>query len=82
MPAGGPRGHHDRVMELQILAEDVERKRQKWTRDRAALEAYQRDHAPPLIREGQARFGGRFRASRRVLEPIKIFYPNRHTGSG
>ena len=45
----------------------------RWTiqyrlRDRAALEAYQRDHAQPLIREGQARFGDRFSATRRVLE--------------
>jgi len=59
----------------------------RWTiqyrlRDRAALEAYQRDHAPTLIHEGQARFGGRFRASRRVLEPMKKFNPNRNTGSG
>ncbi|MDP6364044.1 MAG: DUF4286 family protein [Candidatus Poseidoniia archaeon] len=59
----------------------------RWTiqyrlRDRVALEAYQRDHAPTLIHEGQARFGGRFRASRRVLEPMKIFSPSRNTGSG
>lgn len=45
----------------------------RWTiqyrlRDRAALRAYQRDHAPAFINEGQTRFGGRFSASRRVLE--------------
>ncbi len=36
-------------------------------RDAAALEAYLREHAPRLRAEGEARFGGRFRASRRVL---------------
>lgn len=35
--------------------------------DRAALDAYLRDHAPRLRADGIARFGGRFRASRRVL---------------
>lgn len=35
--------------------------------DAAALEAYLRDHAPRLRAEGVARFGERFRASRRVL---------------
>jgi quinol monooxygenase YgiN len=35
--------------------------------DRAALEAYLRDHAPRLRADGQARFGGRFTASRRIL---------------
>ena len=32
------RVHHERVHDLQTLAEEVERKRQKWTRDRAALD--------------------------------------------
>ena len=36
-------------------------------RDRASLETYVRDHAPRMRGEGEARFGGRFRASRRVL---------------
>lgn len=36
-------------------------------RDRASLDAYVRDHAPRMRGEGEARFGGRFRASRRVL---------------
>ena len=35
--------------------------------DRAALDAYLSDHAPRLRADGQARFGGRFTASRRVL---------------
>jgi quinol monooxygenase YgiN len=38
-------------------------------RDRAALDAYLRDHAVRLRGDGQARFGGRFRASRRLLRP-------------
>lgn len=33
----------------------------------ASLDAYLRDHAPRLRTEGQARFGDRFSASRRVL---------------
>lgn len=33
----------------------------------ASLDAYLRDHAPRLRAEGQARFGDRFSASRRVL---------------
>jgi hypothetical protein len=36
-------------------------------RDKAALDAYLRDHAPRLRAEGVAKFGDRFRASRRVL---------------
>ena len=36
-------------------------------RDRAALDAYLRDHAARLRADGLARFGGRFQASRRVL---------------
>jgi quinol monooxygenase YgiN len=36
-------------------------------RDRAALDAYLNGHAPRLRAEGIARFGGRFRAERRVL---------------
>ena len=34
----------------------------------ADLDAYLRDHAPRLRADGQARFGGRFRATRRVLQ--------------
>ena len=36
-------------------------------RDRASLDAYMREHAPRMRGEGEARFGGRFRAHRRVL---------------
>lgn len=36
-------------------------------RDAAALDAYLRDHAPRLRQDGMARFGGRFRAERRIL---------------
>ena len=35
--------------------------------DRAALDAYLELHAPRLRGDGQARFGGRFSATRRVL---------------
>lgn len=37
--------------------------------DRAALDAYLRDHAPRLRADGIARFGDRMRAQRRVLAP-------------
>ncbi|MFC3550637.1 DUF4286 family protein [Lysobacter cavernae] len=37
--------------------------------DAAALDAYLREHAPRMRAEGVARFGERFRASRRVLQP-------------
>jgi len=40
-------------------------------RDRAALDAYLRDHAARLRADGIARFGGRFQASRRVLSPVE-----------
>jgi hypothetical protein len=36
-------------------------------RDRAALDAYLRDHAPRMRADGVARFGDQFRATRRVL---------------
>lgn len=36
-------------------------------RDAAALDAYLREHAPRMRADGEARFGGRFRASRRIL---------------
>ena len=39
-------------------------------RDRASLDAYVRDHAPRMRGEGEARFGGRFHATRRVLERV------------
>lgn len=37
--------------------------------DAAALDAYLRDHAPRMRAEGVARFGDRFRATRRVMRP-------------
>ncbi len=40
---------------------------------RDALETYLRDHAPRLRADGQARFGNRFSATRRVLELIRNF---------
>jgi hypothetical protein len=39
-------------------------------RDAAALENYLREHAPRMRAEGLARFGERFRASRRVLRAV------------
>ena len=39
-------------------------------RDRAALDHYVDAHAPRLRADGIARFGGRFRAERRVLTPL------------
>ena len=52
----------------------------RWTihyrlRDRAALKAYQRDHAPALIREGLDKFGERLTATRRVLQPAETSTP-------
>lgn len=38
--------------------------------DRAALDAYLRDHAPRMRGEGLARFGDAFRAERRILTPL------------
>jgi antibiotic biosynthesis monooxygenase (ABM) superfamily enzyme len=39
-------------------------------RDQSALDDYLREHAPRLRADGMARFGGKFSASRRVLQPI------------
>lgn len=39
-------------------------------RDPAALDDYLHDHAPRLRAEGQARFGDRFQARRRVLRSL------------
>ncbi len=54
------------------VAEPAEAGRSAWCvhyrlRDAAALEHYLREHAPRMRAEGIARFGERFRASRRVL---------------
>jgi len=40
---------------------------------RTALEAYLREHAPRLRADGEARFGARFRATRRVMELVRSF---------
>ena len=40
-------------------------------RDRDALDAYLREHAPRMRADGVARFGDRFRAQRRVLTALK-----------
>lgn len=37
-------------------------------RDHTAFEQYLREHAAAMRADGQARFGGRFRAGRRVLQ--------------
>lgn len=42
-------------------------------RDPQALEAYLRDHAPRMRADGLARFGGRFAATRRVLDVAAEF---------
>lgn len=39
-------------------------------RDQAALDDYLREHAPRMRADGISRFGGRFNASRRVLQPL------------
>ena len=39
-------------------------------RDEQALATYLREHAPRLRAQGEARFGGRFRATRQVLRRI------------
>ncbi len=62
----------------ELLAEDSDDGRRVWTvryhlADRAALEAYLRDHAPRLRADGAARFGDRFRATRRVSELVRRF---------
>jgi hypothetical protein len=40
-------------------------------RDAAALDAYLREHAPRMRADGVARFGDRFRATRRILRPLR-----------
>jgi len=39
-------------------------------RDRAALDDYLRTHAARMRADGEQRFGGRFRASRRILRAV------------
>lgn len=62
----------------ELYAEDDAEGHVVWTvryqlGSRAALEAYLRDHAPRMRAEGEARFGGRFSASRRVSELVQAF---------
>ena len=38
--------------------------------DQAALDAYLREHAATMRADGKRRFGGRFRAGRRVLQAL------------
>lgn len=45
--------------------------------DRAALQCYFDKFAPALRADGQARFGGRFSATRRVLESSNEYPANR-----
>ena len=64
--------------QAELLAEDGEDGRPVLTvryhlESRDALERYIRDHAPRLRADGLARFGGRFEASRRVLELVRRF---------
>ena len=59
---------------LAEVLEPAEAGRRQWSvayrlRDRAALEAYLAQHAAGMREDGQRRFGDRFRASRRVLQP-------------
>lgn len=42
-------------------------------RDAAAFDDYLRDHAPAMRADGIARFGGRFRAERRVLLQVASY---------
>jgi len=64
--------------EAELLREEDAGERAVWTiryhlDSRDALEAYLRDHAPRLRADGQARFGNRFSATRRVLELVRNF---------
>jgi quinol monooxygenase YgiN len=40
--------------------------------DAAALERYLQEHAPRMRADGVARFGARFSATRRVLQPVAV----------
>ena len=68
----------DGFSHAELYAEDDAHGHVVWTvryqlRDRAALEAYLRDHAPRMRADGEARFGGRFTASRRVSELVRLW---------
>lgn len=62
----------------ELLAEDADGERAVWTvryhlESRDALAEYLREHAPRLREEGRTRFGGRFEATRRVMELVRAF---------
>lgn len=62
----------------ELLEEDAEPGTRVWTvryhlESREALEQYLREHAPRLRADGVARFGDRFRATRRVMELVRRF---------
>jgi len=64
--------------EAELLREEDDGAHVIWTvryhlDSRATLETYLRDHAPRLRADGQARFGKRFSATRRVLELVRNF---------
>jgi antibiotic biosynthesis monooxygenase (ABM) superfamily enzyme len=64
--------------EAELLREEGDGAHVVWTvryhlDTREALEVYLRDHAPRLRADGQARFGNRFTATRRVLELVRNF---------
>ena len=64
--------------QAEMFSEEAEAGRPVWTvryhlESREALQTYLRDHAPRLRAEGQSRFGGRFDATRRVLELVRAF---------
>jgi hypothetical protein len=58
-----------RVVEPTAAAAEVALNVRYLLTGREALDGYLRDHAARLRADGAARFGGRFRAERRVLEP-------------
>ena len=43
-----------------------------WVQNRELLEKYFTDHAPTLRADGLKRFGGKFKATRRILTEITI----------
>ena len=59
-----------RVEEPAAPAEEVHLSVRYRLRDRATLDHYVSAHAVRLRADGIARFGGRFRAERRVLAPL------------
>ncbi len=58
-----------------LSSEDLDADRVGWCvqyrlRDRLALDAYLREHAPRMRDEGVTRFGDRFRATRRIMHVV------------